>query len=672
MTYQQTRLRVYSLFLALVLALPLAGGCERGDDRADELKRLTPAQRQAILTLRDQRRRREISRTDYLALRRQIRPASVLALQEAGVAQARAATNAGIVSNGYDGREDCLPPPDGMRIPEVIARTPIDPVDLGRLRAAAPGQDADATAAVDAFLAARGTDAPTSGEVVGRDVDPWGRYHARLRQTHGGVPLTKGGFGVHRRADGSLAVSDFMIEGIDVDTTPSVESGPAGALALAAIDPTGASGYQATPVLRIDPVLENVIVDRSDPENGASYEWRLRDAQLVWQVLVAPDYSDFNTGFDAILAASPVTFDGPGDPADRDANTLLGGREDDPLSDETPWVYPTATPYLVTVSATTGEVMEIESLLTEDLDDFAAPPTVGLGLGYFNSLVDLNTTYWQPFDAYVLADFTRSKPGTANLVLHGNNLDSHDTADFDLFLDANNIWGNGLVNFSDPACLTCTTGQTPAVDIAFGVQRTYDFLANVLGRAGTDDAGASQTAIAHWDQDYSDAHHNGASGLIAFGNGKDASGPGNYSLGTVAHEIGHAIWKKEEVGTSGNPAKAMNEGHGDVLGGLTDIYQDNTDGQGDWLYRIPWAGGKWRGRTRDPSGYEECVTSNEIEMCETGRRYWDFFVEISTFEHVGGIPSRAPSCIWPKEAAPTSRAPTTRSSSPRCPCAASA
>ena len=72
------------------------------------------------------------------------------------------------------------------------------------------------------------------------------------------------------------------------------------------------------------------------------------------------------------------------------------------------------------------------------------------------------------------------------------------------------------------------------------------------------------------------------------GNGKDASGPGNYSLGTVAHEIGHAIWKKEEVGTSGNPAKAMNEGHGDVLGGLTDIYQDNTDGQGDWLYRLQY------------------------------------------------------------------------------------
>lgn len=615
-----------------IISLAVVAACQRSEQA------LSAAQRAVLGTLRQRLDDGEITRAEYDVLRSQIEPRKRVdaAFQALDAERARLADD--IAAGGYDGHEDCFEPPEFMLTSEVVPRTPVDPDERTRLRADLRTRDVAAQAAVASYLSSSGVDPSVAAVRVRSDIDQWGGFHARFRQTHDGVPLTKGGLLVHEAPTGSRSVDDFTLAGIDVDVTPSVESAAAEDAAARAVDPAGSRGYLASSSLVIEPDLEQVLVDPGDPGNGASYAWRVRDARLAWRVVVAPDYTDLNTAFDSILADTSIAHDDPGDAADRDANTLLGGREDAAHDDLTPWTYPTATPWLVTVDAHTGDVVSMESLLEEDLDDIAVPPSVGPGLGYFSGLVELNTTYWAPFDAWVLADFTRSKPGTANIVMHGKNLDSHDVADFALFLDANNAWGNGRVDFDDPACLSCTRGQTPAVDIAFGVQRTYDFLEHVLGRFGTDGAGLSQIAIAHWDMAYTDAHFNASSGLIAFGNGEDASGPGNYSLGTVAHEIGHAIWQQEDVGKSGNPAKAMNEGHGDVLGGLVDIYQDNADGQGDWLYRIPWAGGSWRGRTLDPAGYDECVTSNDIEVCKTGLRYWDLLAETETFEHAAGIP----------------------------------
>ena len=84
---------------------------------------LSSSQRRVIATLRNQRQRGEVSRADFRTLRRQIRPLALTERLTEEVAQARAAINAQIVSNGYDGHEDCLPPPDGLLIPDTVCLT---------------------------------------------------------------------------------------------------------------------------------------------------------------------------------------------------------------------------------------------------------------------------------------------------------------------------------------------------------------------------------------------------------------------------------------------------------------------------------------------------------------------------------------------------------------------
>lgn len=621
----------------------LLAGCE--DAKRDPDESLSAAQLDVIQSLRARVEAGGMTEREFDEIRGQIVPMAEVEANFAALEAERAGLADLISIQGYTGQEDCFEPPDYMLLAEVVPATPIDPATRLTRRTSLRSEDLAARARVDAYLASPGTPSSLGVLQLRSDVDAWGRYHARYQQTHEGVPLTTGGLTAHGRDSGDFDILDQTLDLTAIgglDTTPAIPDTRALEAAMLAVDPDGSRGYLATAALMIEPALENVFVGAGDPENGASYEWRVTDARLVYQVVVAPAYADPIADFDVIIGASQLTADDPPDPpsetAARRANTLLGGREAPEPSATPSWRYPTDTPYIVTVDAQSGEVLGTESLIETDIDDLAVPANTGTGYGWYNGRVELNTAYWGASGAYVLADTTRPKSPTANMVLHGKNLDSHDVLDFELMLDANDVWGNGEIDFEDPACLTCTKGQTPAVDIAFGMQRTYDLLQNVLGRWGTDDMGLNQVAVAHWDMAYTDAHFNSASGLIVFGNGTDATKAGNYLLSTVAHEVAHAIWHQEGVGKSGNPAKAMNEGHADVLGGLVDIYQDNTDGQGSWLYRIPWAGGKWRNRTLNPAGYEECETHNDIEMCETGSPYWDLFVEMSPFEHVGGIP----------------------------------
>jgi hypothetical protein len=155
---------------------------------------------------------------------------------------------------------------------------------------------------------------------------------------------------------------------------------------------------------------------------------------------------------------------------------------------------------------------------------------------------------------------------------------------------------------------------------------------NVFGRFGFDGEGGIVIAVAHWGDQYTDAHHNGASGLICFGDGDENGEPGNYSLATVAHELGHKFWKECGHVSQAGESSALNEGHGDVQGGLVTLYRTTGNGKGGLIRRLDNFA-NWRGRVVNPAGYKE--ESGGVDYF--GLSYWSAALKDGP-EHVGGLP----------------------------------
>jgi len=89
------------------------------------------------------------------------------------------------------------------------------------------------------------------------------------------------------------------------------------------------------------------------------------------------------------------------------------------------------------------------------------------------------------------------------------------------------------------------TGQTAAVDVAFGMQKQWDMLLNIFGWYGLDGKGAPFIGRVHarktLNQRYNDAYFDGT--YANFGDGKSDDDESRTQLATVAHEFGHGFWK---------------------------------------------------------------------------------------------------------------------------------
>lgn len=116
--------------------------------------------------------------------------------------------------------------------------------------------------------------------------------------------------------------------------------------------------------------------------------------------------------------------------------------------------------------------------------------------------------------------------------------------------------------------LTGTNGQTAAVDVAWGVQVTWDLLRNVLGRNGPDGQGGAVAAGVHVHAapyaPYANAFWDPAERTLNFGDGGNGSLPFT-SLDVVAHELGHAFMTgTADLTYSGEPG-GLDEATSDIL-----------------------------------------------------------------------------------------------------------
>lgn len=537
-------------------------------------------------------------------------------------------------SMSSEGGRNQAPPQDWL-VEGVVPTAAFRPAPL--TREAREQAESDALVLARSFLTSSGF--ATATDVVTQLVlpDEYGCTHVKLAQLHSGVPVLGGGLACHLHADRAATTTANLVRGLTLDVRPTVAMQDAVDAALARYGTRSGVALDTVARLAILPTLERVRARTAFPnENTDDFDVVLANQQLVWEVTVSPQLPDIAAVLATRLAAETPgtdTDDGDTDSARREAATRAGHEEVPPAFEElTTAILAPAVRYLY--EAHTNTLLQELELSAQD--DFVEE--TGIGHSYFSGKVNLAVARWSPTNTLYLMDIARPDPGNGafkigNWVLDADNVATHDVNDMYWIKDGNNSWGDGSITNSENSSHNTARRQTPAVDVAYGVQLTWDFLDHVLGRWGPAGDGTPTNACVHYDDAYGDAHYNATSRFICFGDGGSINEPGNYGLGTVAHELGHALWHAVGNGTDSAEARALNEGHGDILGGLVDLYRNTGLGQGTQVRRLENFA-NWRWRVVDPDGYTE---KDSEGVTHTGQKYWSAGLKNKP-EHVGGLP----------------------------------
>ncbi len=522
-------------------------------------------------------------------------------------------------------------PPPALLAPEFTRRSFGRPAPLSE--AARERKEAEALALARAWLAGNGfgpDDDVTPSRVL---PDEYGSVHVKMSQTYRGVPVLGAGLVAHLYPDLEDEVTDNAVRDIDLDVTPAIPESQAVAEALSRYGRAGSVTLTTDARLGILPRFKWVrVASEHRTDHTDDFEYRRTGLNLVWEVVVQPEMPDLADVLDARLRASSVGAEDDTTRKTRAENATRGGNES-PASVLQGFADALSAPAIrYRFDAISGELIEEQPLVQQN--DFSAEE--GVGYGYFSGRVPLDASRSPHTGNYLLNDLTRPRvlpqpmlPNIGNMVWDANNLEAHNLSDMTLFLDANNVWGDALVYNSENSLMNSPRRQTPAVDVAYGVQMTWDFFDNVLGRWGPAGDGTHTHAAVHYGEGYGDAHYHASNKFIVFGDGSDVDVPGLYSLRWVGHELGHAFWHAVGNGSGKGEAAALNEGNSDILGALVDMYHGTGLGNGNEVRRFPLFSG-WQNRVIRPETY---MPGNEV-----GQQYWSAALKDMKSPHAAGLP----------------------------------
>ncbi len=142
--------------------------------------------------------------------------------------------------------------------------------------------------------------------------------------------------------------------------------------------------------------------------------------------------------------------------------------------------------------------------------------------------------------------------------------------DGDLFLDSDDVWGDGTNN--DRA--------TAAVDALYGSQRTYDYYLNVLGRAGIWDDGTGARSRVHFADGMTNAFW--FQGQMSYGDGAGNDKP-LVDLDVAGHEMSHGLTENTAGLVYSGDAGGLNEATSDIFGTAVEFYTENPENVPDYL-----------------------------------------------------------------------------------------
>ena len=213
------------------------------------------------------------------------------------------------------------------------------------------------------------------------------------------------------------------------------------------------------------------------------------------------------------------------------------------------------------IQAHTGEILQQWSSLHTGAQ-------VGVGRSEYSGNVSLNANSLSA--GFELRDLTRAGNYTTNM-------GSGTTGNGTVFTNTLDDWGDNL-NYNPAQPGSSKNGQTAAVDAHYGMQVTWDFLKQVLGRNGLDGTGRAVFSRVHYSSAYDNAFWSDACFCMTYGDGsmfKTLT-----ALDVAAHEMGHGVMastaKLNYYGESGG----LNEANSDIFGTMVDFYAKGAGGAG--------------------------------------------------------------------------------------------
>lgn len=418
------------------------------------------------------------------------------------------------------------------------------------LHAASPEDDRASLVAqrLEAKRIALGLDSRHAFKALGTVQDADGHSHHRFQQIYQGVRVWGGDAIVHHDAEGrELPMTDALQRGIEVETIPYVDPSEALAAADRVLSPKGL--YARAPKAELVLVPRYLTVVNPNPKsevlNAMDVVKVIQGHDLVWHV-----HTELENGLDEI------------------AHTDFF------------------------IDARTGEVRKRWSTLH-------TTGVTGTGHSQYSGTVTLNTN--STGTGYELVDTTRGTGG-ANTTTHLSANATYDLAHAapnnatpgTLYTDVDNTWGDGA-NYIDGGSTSNANGQTAAVDAHYGLQTTWDFYKNVLGRNGIDNAGTATYNRVHFYTGYDNAFWSDGCFCMSYGDGSGSALGGFDSvtaLDVAGHEMSHGVTAKSVAGGLNyfDESGGLNESNSDIFGTMVEFYSKGAGATGSI---IPDTGGNW-------------------------------------------------------------------------------
>ncbi len=193
--------------------------------------------------------------------------------------------------------------------------------------------------------------------------------------------------------------------------------------------------------------------------------------------------------------------------------------------------------------------------------------TKGTGRSQYSGTVTLDTN--TVASGFELRDTTRGVGGSfgSNAV---TNLNHGVSGTGTVYTDVDNIWGDGTNYGTSNPATTGPTGQTAAVDAAYGLQATWDYYGKIHGRRGIDGTGRATYARVHYSSGYDNAFWSDACFCMTYGDGSVLKSL--TALDVAGHELTHGVIASTAKLIYSGESGGLNEAHADIHGTLAEFH----------------------------------------------------------------------------------------------------
>ena len=398
-----------------------------------------------------------------------------------------------------------------------------------------PLRGAEALSAPDPAVVQRLRDLGLGADAsfVVRDVatDPDGARHLRLQQRYRGLRVWGGEAILHLDARGVEGpMTDALVRGIRLDPQPNLDQAEALAVIHAGEAPQGSYAHPPSVELVVYPAaaLERA-ADSRGGSNAMDFAPRVTRHHLAYHIHVE------------LQNGAPET------------------RHDDFL-----------------VDAHTGAILKRWSTLLTFKP--RRRPATTTGRSQYSGEVQLGSLSAEC--GYVMADPTRGNISTRDLA-------GATSGGGALYVSPDGRWGDGE-NYDPGRGSKSPNGQTAAVDAHYGLQTTWDFYRNILGRNGIDGRGRSAYNLVHYASGFDNAFWDNDCFCMTYGDGAVVKTV--TALDVVGHEVSHGLCHATADLVYEGESGGLNEANSDIFGVMVHLYGREAGGAGSAL---PEKGARW-------------------------------------------------------------------------------